>query len=59
MIYTNYIRIRKCELIAGKWFIQLEGFHDKFCMDWQGDPPFESGEMVKITVEKVVQDYKR
>jgi hypothetical protein len=56
VIYSHYLRLRKCELIAGKWYVQLAGFHDKFCMDWHGEPPFENGEMVKITIEKVVQD---
>lgn len=55
VIWSFYFRVHGCELIAGKWFVQLTGCHDKLCFDWQSNPPFEKGEMVKVTYEKVVQ----
>lgn len=54
-VWIWYPRVRACELIHGKWFVHLEGFHDKICLGAVAEPPFERGDLVKFSIEKVVQ----
>lgn len=54
-IYVTYVRVNKCEMIAGRIFFQLEGFHDLICLGDMANPPFNTGDLLKVTYEKVVQ----
>ena len=54
-VWVAYLRIHHCEIIGGRWWFQLEGFHDRMCLGDIVEPPFDKGDLIKITFEKVAQ----
>lgn len=52
--YTVLTSVVKAEVIGSKWYIHFDGSRESIAFDSSSEPsPFEAGDQVKITFEKV------